>query len=160
MVSSALDMMTRKTAWAGTDVLLADMPPGTGDAQVRAARWSQRRAARWATAKAGAAGRAPAADVGLVRVVDARRSLVPAADNEPANRHVRSSRRVNAAARCSGRRRQRRRYVWPSWRASARGRGEHGLVSGGKRCAVVGCAESLLNVHSRWAQYFCGPHMA
>jgi ATP-binding protein involved in chromosome partitioning len=32
MVMSALETLTRKADWAGTDLLLIDMPPGTGDA--------------------------------------------------------------------------------------------------------------------------------
>ena len=35
MVSSALDKMARGTAWKDRQVLIVDLPPGTGDAQAR-----------------------------------------------------------------------------------------------------------------------------
>ncbi|MCB1378534.1 MAG: Mrp/NBP35 family ATP-binding protein [Alphaproteobacteria bacterium] len=34
MVMSALTQLLRETAWSGTDVMIVDMPPGTGDAQL------------------------------------------------------------------------------------------------------------------------------
>ena len=34
MVSGALTTMIRDTAWGNTEVLMVDMPPGTGDAQI------------------------------------------------------------------------------------------------------------------------------
>ena len=34
MVMSALEQMVRGTAWGRLDVLVIDMPPGTGDAQI------------------------------------------------------------------------------------------------------------------------------
>ena len=34
MVMSALDTFMRKVAWGDLDVLVIDMPPGTGDAQL------------------------------------------------------------------------------------------------------------------------------
>lgn len=33
-VSSALEKMTRGVAWGNLDILLVDMPPGTGDVQI------------------------------------------------------------------------------------------------------------------------------
>lgn len=34
MVASALERLSRGVAWGGLDVMLVDMPPGTGDAQI------------------------------------------------------------------------------------------------------------------------------